>query len=119
MTYTKPHVKDYGSLLQLTADVHVHFTGMVSNLVVAALSTPLGHGVAGHVSTGGLSDPGGVGGVGAGGGVGGGVPGGNKLPFTGFAALLAAGIGSSFVVFGAALRAALRRRPLARARSRP
>ncbi|MEA2474914.1 MAG: hypothetical protein QOE06_2829 [Thermoleophilaceae bacterium] len=118
MTYTKPHVKDYGSLLQLTADVHVHFTGMVSNLVVAALSTPLGHGVAGQVSTGGLSDSGGLGGGGLGGG--GGVPGGgSKLPFTGFAALVAAGIGSSFVMFGAALRAALRRRPLARARSRP
>lgn len=55
-TYTRPHVRDYGTLLELTADVDVNFVGFASNLVMAAISGPTGGGGGGE----GGSGPGGT-----------------------------------------------------------
>src|SRR5256885_9199933 len=41
-TYTPPQLKDYGTLLELTAAVDVNFVGMATNAVMAAISNPIG-----------------------------------------------------------------------------
>lgn len=111
-TYIQPRVRDYGTLVDLTAAVDVHFLGVVSNVVMAAISNPLGVTDSGH--TGGVlgSQSGGGGGAGGGGGLshllGGG--GGGKLPFTGFPVAFAAAVGAAMTAAGATLRAILRRK---------
>jgi hypothetical protein len=120
-TYTAPQVKDYGTLLELTAHIDVNFVGAAANVVMAAMSSPIGGG-------GGVADnpsishaaSGGVGGVSAhGGGTGGGGGGllsaarggggGGKLPFTGFPVVLLAAVGAMVASLGAVLRAMVRR----------
>jgi hypothetical protein len=104
MKYTQPQVRDYGTLLELTADIDVHFTGAVSNLVVAALSAPMG-------DVGGREISGGGGGIGGGGdALAGADPGGRKLPFSGFAVMLIAAAGAALAAVGSAVRSTLRRR---------
>jgi hypothetical protein len=113
--YSPPHVTDYGTLLELTSHIDVNFTGAVSNLVLAAMSGPLG-----AVSGTGSGSPGGSGGAGgvtqaagphgAGGGFLGLGGGGGKLPFTGFPTLLVAAVGAALASAGATIRMLLRRR---------
>ena len=118
-TYSAPQVRDYGTLLDVTAHIDVNFVGAVANVVIAAMSSPLGGGGGG----GGAVDPnhasGGIGGVSARGGGGGGITkllggggggGGGKLPFTGFPVVLLAAVGAMFASLGATLRALVRRR---------
>lgn len=127
--YTQPQVRDYGTLLEVTSHIDVNFVSGVANLVMAAMSGPLG--ATGNTQGNGVTIPGGSGGVGgvagsggtggvAGGGPGGGGGGllglganggGGKLPFTGFPTILVASIGAALASTGAALRLLLRRRP--------
>jgi len=115
----QPQVRDYGTLLELTADLDVHGVSMLSNVVMAALSNPIGSPggvVQGEIEVGGAdTSGGGAGGVGDPGGTADKLAtapaGDGKLPFTGFAALLAATAGAALVTVGAAVRAGLRRRP--------
>jgi hypothetical protein len=120
MTYTPPEVRDYGTLLEVTAELDVAFVGAMTNVVMAALSAPIGGEVRGDTED--FFGNGGGGSLGAGDDVGGGGAGealatgdpgagGTRLPFTGFPVAMAAGIGAAFVTFGAAARSALRRRP--------
>jgi hypothetical protein len=123
-TYTPPQVRDYGTLLELTAAVDVNFVGVATNVVMAAMSNPMGNphatdpslqsGGAGGVIGGGGGSGGGAGGAGGGGGGGvadllGGGGAGGKLPFTGFPVVLLAAIGAMVASAGAALRGLLRR----------
>ena len=50
-TYTPPQVRDYGTLLQLTADLDVNLVGVTSRLVMAAMSGPTGGGPGGPGGT--------------------------------------------------------------------
>jgi hypothetical protein len=105
MKYNQPQVKDYGTLLELTADIDVHFTGAVSNIVLAAMSAPTGGGVGGQDASGGGGGADGLGDAVATGGP----PG--KLPFTGFPVMLLAAAGAALTAFGAAIRSTVKRRP--------
>ena len=124
--YTRPRVRDYGSLVDLTADFDLTFAGSVAKVVtMAAVSSPLstadalgrgtspgaGDGQLGEAGSGGSGggDPGGGGGdPGGGGGVS--LPGmGGKLPFTGYPALLIATLGAGLAAAGTALRLRFRR----------
>ena len=107
MEYTAPQIRDYGTLLELTADIDAHFFGTVSNLVVAALSAPLGGDVGGRSTSGGVSDldSGGAADV-----LSTARGGGGQLPFAGFPALLLAGAGAALLILGAALRSIFRPR---------
>lgn len=124
--YSPPRVEDYGTLLELTAAVDVNVVGLVGNVVMAAMSNPMGGphatdptlqpgagGVLGGTGGGGGGLTGGGGGGAGGGGflahlLGGG-GGGGKLPFTGFPVVLLAAIGAMVASAGAALSALLRR----------
>ena len=116
-TYTAPQVKDYGTLLELTAHIDVNFVGAAANVVMAAMSTPIGGGGVANNPSISHAASGGVGGVGAhgGGGGGGGLlsaaggGGGGKLPFTGFPVVLLAAVGAMVASLGAVLRAMVRR----------
>jgi hypothetical protein len=104
--YRKPQVTDYGTLMEVTSHMHVHFLGVVNQLVLAAISGPITP-----------NDPGGVAGAtGAGGGHGGGgILGlggsGGKLPFTGLSTILVASIGAALASLGATIRMLMRRKP--------
>jgi hypothetical protein len=104
MRYNQPQVRDYGTLLELTADMDVHLTSAVSNIVVAAMSNPI---AVGGAEAGGSS-------AGGGGGsdpiAAGPAPGG-KLPFTGFPVMLLAAVGAALATLGSVIRSSLRRRP--------
>jgi alkaline phosphatase len=112
--YGPPRVYDYGSLTEITADLHPVVGAGASDL---SFSSPYPHGVA---SGGGGYDPGGGGGVGGasasgggssgGGGGHGGGGGGGSLPFTGLAVGAVAAAGSALTAAGAALRRFARRR---------
>ena len=105
MTYTRPQVVDYGTLLDLTADIDVNFTGALTHMALAAMSSPIG--------LGGETDVGGTEGRGVGGALGsglGGGGGGGNLPFTGFPTFLVAMFGAALLSLGAAIRAGVRRR---------
>ena len=107
--YSKPEVRDYGTLLEVTSHVDVNFLGAVSNLVLAAISGPLPpHGTISQTGSGGNAPihgggagGGGILGIGAGGG---------KLPFTGLSTVLVAAIGAALASAGASLRMLVRRR---------
>jgi hypothetical protein len=113
--YGPPRIFDYGSLLEITAELHPVVGASGTDL---SFSSPYPHGVAGG---GGGYDPGlasgGVGGAsasgggssGGGGGHGGG-GGGGSLPFTGLAVGAVAAAGSALTAAGAALRRYVRRR---------
>jgi hypothetical protein len=132
-SYSPPVVKDYGTLLELTAALDVNVMGAISNLAMAAVSGPIGgpntpgapggtggtgNLLGGHVSDGignapaGGNSPGNAGGGGHGGIVGlvFGGKGAGKLPFTGFPVVLIAAFGAAFASTGAAIRSLLRRR---------
>ena len=49
--YTPPQVRDYGTLLELTADLDVNLVGVTTNLVLAAMSGPSGGGPGGPGGT--------------------------------------------------------------------
>jgi hypothetical protein len=133
--YAPPRVVDYGTLVEITAAVHLLMGATdISDL---SFSGPLIPGAGGEAAGGsgsgsggggeygtltssgsGGSDPssgvgsgGGGGASGSGSGGGGGGGGGGHLPFTGFAAGAAVAIGSGLTAAGAALRRAARRRP--------
>jgi hypothetical protein len=133
--YAPPRVVDYGTLVEITAAVHLLMGATdISDLSFSGPLIPGGGGeTAGGTSSGsgggeygilngsggGGSDPssgvgsggGGGGASGSGSGGGGGGGGGGHLPFTGFAAGAAVAIGSGLTAAGAALRRAARRRP--------
>jgi hypothetical protein len=124
--YSRPQVRDYGTLLELTAAVDVNLVGAMGNVVMAAMSNPLGSPVATDPSNysggggvlGGGAGGGGAGGGGAGHGSGGGIAGlfggggpSGKLPFSGFPVVLLAAIGAMMASAGAILRAMVRRDP--------
>jgi hypothetical protein len=98
MKYNQPQVRDYGTLLELTADIDVHVTGAVSNLVIAAMSNPIDPARGGSSSGGGV-DP-----------LVTGPPPGGKLPFTGFPVMLFAAVGAALAAIGSVIRSSLRRR---------
>jgi len=123
--YSRPQVRDYGTLLELTAAVDVNLVGAMGNVVMAAMSNPLGSprasdpslqsgGVGGALGGGASGGAGGGAGGGGGGGGGlgsllGGGGGGGKLPFTGFPVVLLAAIGAMVASAGAVLRGLVRR----------
>lgn len=139
--YAAPEVKDYGSLREMTAAAHLLMgAAPISDLSFSSPMAPGGPGTVGGGSNppgpgqvapttqgtiGDVADGGGPNGGGApgsgtlgaggsssGGSSGGGSSGGGgQLPFTGFAAGVAAAIGSAFTAGGALLRRASRRRP--------
>jgi hypothetical protein len=126
-TYRPPQLKDYGTLLELTAAVDVNFVGMASNVVMAVMSNPISgtpwandpslHSGAGEVLGGAAGGGSGGGGGASGGGGAGGIAhlfggggGGGKLPFTGFPVVLLAAIGAMVASAGAALRSLVRRK---------
>jgi hypothetical protein len=131
--YAPPRVVDYGTLVEITAAVHLLMGATdISDLSFSGPLIPgAGGEAAGGTSSGsgggeygilsgsgsGGSDPssgvgsGGGGASGSGSGGGGGGGGGGHLPFTGFAAGAAVAIGSGLTAAGAALRRAARRRP--------
>jgi hypothetical protein len=113
MTYIRPQVRDHGTLVELTADIDVNFVGVVGNVVMAAITspmTPTGDGGTAGLIERNVGNGGGVGGL-SGGGLGGAGPGGgSNLPFTGFQALLLAAIGAMFSGTGALIRAKLARK---------
>ena len=111
--YSKPEVRDYGTLLEVTSHVDVNFLGAVSNLVLAAISGPLPpHGTISQTGSGGNAPihGGGAGGGGGGGGILGIGAGGGKLPFTGLSTVVVAAIGAALASAGASLRMLVRRR---------
>ncbi|HEX8075416.1 MAG TPA: hypothetical protein VF545_10595 [Thermoleophilaceae bacterium] len=118
-TYSRPEVKDYGTLLELTAQLDVHTVGVAANVVMAAMSSPMAPmqdpTVAGTLDTNQVGGARGGGGGGGGGGLlglgSGGGGGGGKLPFTGFPVMLLASLGAAMASAGVALRALLRRQP--------
>jgi len=98
-SYIAPQVRDYGTLVELTAAVDINLVGAAGNLVMAAMSAPIAPGGAVEGQVGG-------GGVGHGGALNLAEPGGGgRLPFTGLSALLVAGVGAALASVGAALRA--------------
>ena len=123
-TYSRPQIRDYGTLLELTTQIDVNLVGAFANVVMATMSGPLASGHVGDPSytaggAGGVTGGGGGGPGGAGGGGGsffglslghGGGGRGGKLPFTGFPVVVVAAIGAAFASMGAALRAGLRRK---------
>lgn len=140
VVYTPPHVRDHGTLVDLTRQFDLTFVGSVAKVVtMAAVSSPMGGGgggvapgkasgapgineVLGQTETphggGALTNPGGGAGhgLGSGGGSGGargagGGGGGGNLPFTGFAVMFTAGIGMILAGIGAALRSRLGKEP--------
>src|SRR5256885_8935774 len=84
-TYTPPQLKDYGTLLELTAAIDVNFVGMATNAVMAAISNPIGSPRATDPTlqsgSGGVLGGGGGGGSGGASGGGGGGAGGIRPPF--------------------------------------
>jgi hypothetical protein len=113
--YERPRVSDYGDLWRMTATFHP----LLAQAGTRELSFSTPHEPGGvqqnggnqhQVSSGDASGGGGSGG-GSGGGAGGGGGGGGKLPFTGLAAALVAGVGAGLVGAGDALRRATRRKP--------
>ena len=109
--YSKPEVRDYGTLLEVTSHVDVNFLGAVSNLVLAAISGPLPpHWTISQTGSGSNAPIHGGGAGGGGGGILGIGAGGGKLPFTGLSTVLVAAIGAALASAGASLRMLVRRR---------
>jgi hypothetical protein len=117
--YEAPAVSDYGDLWGMTRTFHP-LLGQAGGQELSFSSahqpgSVQGEGYSHNVSSGDASGGGGSGGGpggGSGGGSGGGGGGGGgKLPFTGLAAALVAGIGAGLVGAGGALRRVTRRKP--------
>jgi hypothetical protein len=137
VTYMRPTVKDYGDLLELTADLGMLHVGIGGPALMAASSaTTPGGSLAGAIqagtpqadgnqlpaaANGGGGNPGsagggvaGAGGTGSGGGSGGGGGGaggggGGDLPFTGLALAAMAAVGGGLSAAGVAIRRWVRR----------
>jgi hypothetical protein len=123
--YRKPEIVDHGTLAELTAAFDVSYVGSAAKLVtMAAVSVPVAGlietagtqatsprgSTVGHVlSPGSATAPTSAAGPGSGAGGAAGGGGGGGLPFTGYPAAMAAGLGAILSLIGYALRAKLRR----------
>lgn len=133
LAYSPPRIANYGSILQMSVESGLLLPGMTNIAQLSAQTLPGGGeggtlpgsesgtapdsdtgsgdqgGVGGENASGsdGGSNGGGSGGTGGGGG---GETGGGNLPFSGFPAAVAAGVGGALTGVGAALRRRLRRR---------
>jgi hypothetical protein len=115
--YEAPAVTDYGDLWAMTATFHPLLGQAGSQELSFSSPDPYDPGDTGGVQQNATSQngvaSGGASGGGSGGGTGGGAGGGGggKLPFTGLATALVAGVGAGLVSAGDALRRAVRRKP--------